>query len=72
MENLAQGLMIFTLIATAIGGGIGVGLGFILSKILNSSKSRAMWNMIIGAISGLVFGFFSLPLILWFGYNLFG
>jgi hypothetical protein len=31
-----------------------------------------VWTMTIGGVAGLLLGFFSLPLISWLGYSLFG
>lgn len=69
MESLAHGIIIMTLIASAIGGGVGTGIGWGVSKIFKKSKT---WSMIIGGVAGLVLGFFSLPMISWLGYSLFG
>jgi preprotein translocase subunit SecG len=69
MESLAQGIIVMILIAAAIGGGIGTGIGWGVSKIFKKSK---VWTMTIGGVAGLLLGFFSLPLISWLGYSLFG
>lgn len=68
MESLAYGVAMMVLAATAIGGGLGTGLGWGVSKMFKKSK---VWSMIIGGATGLVLGFFTLPLISRLG-SLFG
>lgn len=69
MESLAHGIMMMALITTAIGGGLGTGIGWGVSKLFKLSK---VWSMVVGGVAGLTLGFFTLPMISWLGYNLFG
>lgn len=69
MESLAHGIMMMALITTAIGGGVGCGVGWGVSKMSRLSKG---WSIAIGGVAGLTLGFFTLPMISWLGYNLFG